>query len=85
MKKVRKVLTVLVVLALLTGTVYAISTVSINVIGRKPVEQYCSTAYQHSVDEYKACKKLNAIQLIDSLKQDIGNKYEVPDLKELKF
>lgn len=85
MKRVRRVLTGILVLTLLTGMVYAISTVSVNVVGRKPVEEYCSTAYQHNVDEYKACKKLNAIQLINTLKDETNNKYEVPNLKELKI
>lgn len=83
--KVVKTLRVILVLVLMLGLTYGLSKLSVQITGKKTVEQYCSVAYQHDVEQYKTCKELNTVQLIDKLKEEASKKYEVPDLNALKF
>lgn len=83
--KVVKTLRVIFVLVLMLGLTYGLSKLSVQITGKKTVEQYCSVAYQHDVEQYKTCKELNTVQLIDKLKEEANKKYEVPNIGELKF
>ena len=84
-KKVARLIVVLLVSVLITGIGFGTNQLSINLIGKQTVEEYCSVAYQNSVNEYKECKKLNTIQLIDKLKEEANKAYDVPKIAELKF
>ena len=83
--KVLKTLRVIFVLVLMLGLTYGLSKLSVQITGKKTVEQYCSIAYQHDVEQYKTCKELNIVQLVDKLKEEANKKYEVPNIGELKF
>lgn len=83
--KVVKTLRVIFILGLMFGLTYGLSKLSVQITGKKTVEQYCSIAYQHDVEQYKQCKELNIVQLVDKLKEEANKKYEVPNIGELKF
>ena len=83
--KLFKTIKIVFILCLLFGLTYGLSKLNMEFTGKKEVEQYCSVAYQHDVEQYKTCKELNTVQLIDKLKEEAGKKYEVPNLSNLKF
>lgn len=74
-----------IIITLGIGLIYGIGKATIHVVGKTTVEEYCSVAYQNSVDEYKTCKDLNVVQLINKLKDEAAKRHEVPDLSALKF
>lgn len=77
-----RVILILLVLGLL---VFGMTKLSLNIIGKSTVEGYCSTAYHNNVDEYKQCRKLNTIELINTLRAAEAKRHEIPNLPTLKF
>ena len=77
-----RVILILLIIGLL---VFGMTKLSLNIIGKSTVENYCSTAYHNNVDEYKKCGEMNTIELIDSLKEKESKRHEIPNLPTLKF
>ena len=85
MKRLIRIIGILFITAIIILLFCGIEKLTIEFTGRKTVEEYCSVAYQNNVDEYKTCKELNMVQLINKLKEEANKKYEVPNIGELKF
>lgn len=85
MKRLIRIIGILFIIAIIILLFCGIEKLTIEFTGRKTVEEYCSVAYQNSVDEYKTCKELNMVQLINKLKEETAKRHEVPDLSALKF
>ena len=65
----KKTLRVLISILVLAGILEGINLYQKHLEMVKYVEPYCATKYQHNVDEYKACKVLSPVKILQNLKE----------------
>lgn len=79
----KKVGKIFIELLLITLIVYVSNVIQNYNQRRTYVEPYCSNKYQNSVNEYKSCKKLTPVQILQTLKEEPQT--EVPNLPLIKI